>query len=49
MRLDDLVDLYRRVFARILNRVDAKASPYAKYYIAVNTKESWKMPRRIRR
>lgn len=42
VRLDDLVDLYRRVFGRILSRVDAKASPYARYYIAVSTPLSWK-------
>ncbi|KAH8980018.1 NAD-binding protein [Lactarius akahatsu] len=42
VRLDDLVDLYGRVFARILDRVDAKASPYARYYITVSTPLSWK-------
>ncbi|KAH9041085.1 NAD-binding protein [Lactarius pseudohatsudake] len=42
VRLDDTVDLYRRVFARILDRADAKASPYARYYIAVSTPLSWK-------
>ena len=42
MRLDDLVDLYRRVFARILSREDSKASPYARYYIALSTELYWK-------
>ncbi|KAI0249453.1 hypothetical protein BJV78DRAFT_1227496 [Lactifluus subvellereus] len=42
LRLDDLVDLYRRVFARILSRADAKASPYSRYYIAVSTPHPWK-------
>jgi len=42
VRLDDLVDLYRRVFARILSRADAKASPYSRYYVAVSTPHSWK-------
>ena len=42
MHLDDLVDLYRRVFARILSREDSKASPYARYYIALSTGLSWK-------
>jgi hypothetical protein len=42
VRLDDLVDLYKRVFARILSRADAKASPYSRYYIAVSTPYSWK-------
>ena len=42
MRLDDLVDLYKIVFARILSRADAKASPYSRYYIAVSTPYSWK-------
>jgi hypothetical protein len=40
--LEDLVDLYRRVFARIQSREDAKASPYARYYIAISTPMSWK-------
>ncbi|KAF8261163.1 hypothetical protein EI94DRAFT_1608219 [Lactarius quietus] len=40
--LEDLVDLYKRVFARILSREDAKASPYARYYIAVSTPMTWK-------
>ncbi|KAI9512289.1 hypothetical protein F5148DRAFT_14024 [Russula earlei] len=30
VHLEDLVDLYRLVFARILSRTDAKASPYAR-------------------
>ena len=34
-------DLYSRVFARILSREDAKASPYARYYIAISTPMSW--------
>ena len=42
MRLDDLVDLYMRVFARVLSRADAKASPYSRYYIAVSTPYTWK-------
>jgi len=40
--LDDLVDIYRRVFARILSRADAKASPYSRYYIAAGTPYPWK-------
>jgi len=40
--LEDLVDLYSRVFVRILSREDAKASPYARYYIAISTPMSWK-------
>jgi len=40
--LDDLVDLYRRIFARILSRQDAEASPYSRYYIAVSTPLQWK-------
>jgi hypothetical protein len=39
--MEDLVDLYRRTFSRILSRVDAKASPYSKYYIAVSTPQTW--------
>lgn len=42
MRLDDVVDLYRRVFGRILSRADSKASPYSRYYIAVSTPIPWK-------
>jgi len=42
VRLDDLVDLYRRVFGRILSRADSKASPYSRYYIAVSTPIPWK-------
>ena len=42
MLLEDLVDLYSRVFARILSREDAKASPYARYYIAISTPIPWK-------
>jgi hypothetical protein len=37
VRLDDLIDLYRGVFAQLLSHVDAKASPYSMYYIAVST------------
>ena len=37
VRLDDLVELYKLVFARILTREDAKASPYTRYYIAAST------------
>ncbi|KAH8983623.1 NAD-binding protein [Lactarius akahatsu] len=40
--LEDLVDLYKLVFERILSRGDAKASPYARYYIAANTPLVWK-------
>jgi hypothetical protein len=40
--LDDLVDLYKRVFARILSRADAELSPYSRYYIAASTPYSWK-------
>ena len=40
--LDDLVDLYRRVFARILSREDARASPYARYYLGTSTPLVWK-------
>jgi nucleoside-diphosphate-sugar epimerase len=40
--LADLVDLYKRVFARIISREDAKASPYARYYLAISTPMSWK-------
>lgn len=40
--LEDLVDLYQRIFAHILSREDAKASPYARYYLAINTPISWK-------
>jgi hypothetical protein len=36
VRLDDLIGLYRGVFARILSHVDAKASSYSMYYIAVS-------------
>jgi len=32
-----LVNLYRCIFARILSRGDAKASPYSRYYIATST------------
>jgi len=42
VRLDDLADLYKRVFAHILSREGAKASPYSKYYIAVSTPDTWK-------
>lgn len=42
VRLDDLVDLYKRVFAHILGRAGAKVSPYSRYYIAVSTPDSWK-------
>jgi len=40
--LDDLIGLYRRVFARILGHEDAEASPYARYYIAISTPLVWK-------
>jgi hypothetical protein len=42
VHLDDLVDLYRRVFARILSRADAEASPYSRYYIAASSPHPWK-------
>ena len=42
MHLDDLVDLYKRVLARILSRTDANVSPYSRYYIAVSTPHPWK-------
>jgi hypothetical protein len=42
LRLDDLFDLYRRVFGRILSREDAKASPYSRYYVTINTAHPWK-------
>lgn len=42
MLLADLVDLYVRVFARILSREDAKASPYTRYYVAVSMPLPWK-------
>ncbi len=40
--LGDLIGLYRRVFARILDHEDAEASPYARYYIATSTPLLWK-------
>jgi len=40
--LDDLVDIYRRVVARVLSRADAKASPYSRYYVAASTPCTWK-------
>jgi hypothetical protein len=42
VRLDDLVELYRLIFARILSGADAKASPYSRYYIAISTPVTWK-------
>jgi len=42
VRLDDLVDLYKRVFAHILGRTGATASPYSRYYIAISTPDYWK-------
>ncbi|KAI9435623.1 hypothetical protein BJY52DRAFT_1131015, partial [Lactarius psammicola] len=40
--LDDLIDLYMRVFARILNHEDANANSYAGYYITTSTPLVWK-------
>jgi len=40
--LEDLVNLYMRVFERILNREDAKTSPYARYYLATSNPLVWK-------
>ncbi|KAH9041084.1 hypothetical protein EDB85DRAFT_2140257 [Lactarius pseudohatsudake] len=40
--LKDLVDLYKLVFERILSHEDARASPYARYYIAANSPLVWK-------
>jgi len=40
--LDDLVDCYRRVIGLILSRTVSKASPYARYYIAVSMPYPWK-------
>ncbi|KAI0294194.1 hypothetical protein BC826DRAFT_353657 [Russula brevipes] len=40
--LDDLIKLYRLLFARILSGEDAKASPYSRYYVAASTPLSWK-------
>jgi hypothetical protein len=40
--LDDLIDLYRLVFARILSREFAKGSPYTRYYIGTSTPLVWK-------
>ncbi|KAI0271296.1 hypothetical protein BC834DRAFT_818687 [Gloeopeniophorella convolvens] len=42
VRLDDIVDLYLRIFARVLSHADTKASPYERYYIAVSTPYTWK-------
>ncbi|KAH9959926.1 hypothetical protein BGW80DRAFT_1256359 [Lactifluus volemus] len=42
LRLDDLVYLYGRVFGRKLSCEGAKASPYSRYYVAVNTPHLWK-------
>ncbi|KAF8261164.1 hypothetical protein EI94DRAFT_824157 [Lactarius quietus] len=40
--LDDLMDLYRRVFERILIRDLAKESPYTRYYLGTSTPLVWK-------
>ncbi|KAH8999827.1 NAD-binding protein [Lactarius hatsudake] len=40
--LEDLVGLYKLVFERILSHEDARASPYARYYIAASTPLVWK-------
>jgi hypothetical protein len=40
--LDDLIKLYRLLFARVLSGEDAKASPYSRYYVAASTPLSWK-------
>jgi len=42
VRLDDLVALYGLLFIRALSGVDAKASPYSRYYIAASTPLAWK-------
>ena len=42
MRLDDLVIFYRLLFAHILSGKDANASPYSRYYLAVNNPIPWK-------
>lgn len=42
VRLDDLIDLYRRVFARILSREFANKSPYTRYYLGTSTPLVWK-------
>jgi hypothetical protein len=41
VRLDDLVKLFRLLFARILSGEDANASPYSRYYIAVKNPLTW--------
>jgi hypothetical protein len=42
VRLDDLIDLYRRVFKRILSRELAKESPYTRYYLGTSNTIVWK-------
>lgn len=40
--LDDLIDLYRRVFERILSRELAEKSPYTRYYLGTSNPLAWK-------
>ena len=42
MHLDDLINLYRLVFERILSREFAKESPYTRYYLGTVTRLEWK-------
>jgi hypothetical protein len=42
VRLDDLLNFYGLLFARILSGEDAKASPYSRYYIAAKNPITWK-------
>lgn len=41
---DGLIDAYKRVFACMLNRKDAKASPYARYHLVVSTLGQYFLP-----
>jgi len=40
--LEDLIDLYRRVFKLILSHELAKESPYTRYYLGTSTPLAWK-------
>ena len=40
--LEDLIDLYRRVFTCILTREFANESPYTRYYLGASTPLVWK-------
>ncbi|KAH9969496.1 hypothetical protein BC827DRAFT_1262726 [Russula dissimulans] len=42
VRLDDLVNFYGLLFEHALSGVDAKASPYSRYYIAASAPLVWK-------